>query len=136
MTAITYDSRVGTSISTSASRSKYNTAAIQNSELGTIAIIIRIKLEGIWLNTIVFTKPNRFASLAAHRYEHAFRTRPQKNSNAIMPKSVIITPEILLIHSNHRAVNFPRSKLMPLVKMHHHKIEPLKTPNTTSAAET
>src|SRR6185503_1277606 len=72
-TAITYDWRVGTSISTSPSRSRNRRAAI--GKLGAYATVISRRLEGIWVKTIVLTSPMRRASHAAPRWDRAFRRR-------------------------------------------------------------
>ena len=69
-TAITYDCRVGASISTSDSRASSRAAAI--GKLGARGTAIRNKLDGRWVNTIVFSRPIRFANHAAPRCEVAF----------------------------------------------------------------
>src|SRR5713101_5380204 len=52
-----------------------------------------------------------------------------------IPNNARMTPETLLIHSNQRGVNLPRSKLRPPVRTNHHRAEPVNTPSTTVAAE-
>src|SRR5687768_188392 len=79
-TAMTYDCRVGTSISTNASRAR-KTAAASGAD-GDAGAAIRKRLEGRCVQTIVFSKPMRRASHAATRCETAFNTRAAKNSTA------------------------------------------------------
>src|SRR5215475_12122492 len=62
-TAITYDVRVGTSICESAERT--SSSASTAARLGTNAATITQTLDGMWVNTIVLTRPKRFASRAA-----------------------------------------------------------------------
>src|SRR5579859_1309008 len=57
-----------------------------------------------------------------------------KLSNANSPNKIMMTPEALLIHRNHCAVNLSRSQLIAPVKTHHHSAEPRNTPHTTSNA--
>src|SRR2546430_287935 len=64
-TAATYDWRVGTSISTSASRHRNSTIATFNE--GANAAATRNKLGGRGVKTIVFTSPMRRATPAAAR---------------------------------------------------------------------
>src|SRR5689334_15274062 len=71
-TAAVYDWRVGTSISTRASRHNRRPAATGND--GAKGTAMRNRLEGRCVNTIVFTRPMRRASHAAPRCEVAFRT--------------------------------------------------------------
>ncbi len=61
--------------------------------------------------------------------------RLNSESKATVPKSVIIAPEILFINRSHWEFIFFRSRLMPLVRIIHHKVEPEKTPSTTTVAE-
>src|SRR6516162_6797860 len=75
-TAITYEVRVGTSICESAARMSRN--ASTTGRLGTNAAIIRHRFDGICVNTMVFTRPTRFAIRAATRYENALRMLVQK----------------------------------------------------------
>src|SRR5262249_25885298 len=75
-TAITYDVRVGTSICDSAARMSRNIST--TGRLGTNAATIRQRFDGICVNTIVFTRPIRFAIRAATRYENALRMLVQK----------------------------------------------------------
>src|ERR1044071_569959 len=87
-TAATYDCRVGTSISTSDSRSRNNTIAHRGE--GMNAAAIRNMLEGRWVKTMVLISPIRRASHAAPRCESAFNTWTVKNNRAswlsAMPK--------------------------------------------------
>src|SRR6476619_4359843 len=62
-TAITYDVRVGTSICESAARISSRASTI--ARFGTKAATIRHRLEGMCVNTMVFTRPKRLASRAA-----------------------------------------------------------------------
>src|SRR5215468_8956996 len=64
--AITYELRVGTSICESALRTK--------------GIAIRHRLDGMWVRTIVLTRPIRFAMRTATRYDTAVRIPVQKKS--------------------------------------------------------
>src|SRR5436305_5185693 len=61
--------------------------------------------------------------------------RLNSESKATIPKNVIMTPEILFIHRSHCEFIFFRSRLMPLVRMIHHNVEPENTPSTTAVAE-
>src|SRR6185312_3125698 len=62
-TAMTYDVRVGTSICDKAERSK-GSAKVSH-RFGENAAKIRKMLDGMWVNTMVFTSPIRAASQAA-----------------------------------------------------------------------
>src|SRR5689334_5686984 len=64
-TAAVYDCRVGTSISTRASRQSRSAAATGN--VGAKGTAMRKRLDGRCVNTIVFTNPMRRASQAAPR---------------------------------------------------------------------
>ena len=77
-TAITYDVRVGTSICESAAR--MSRSASTADRFGTKAARIRQILDGMCVNTIVFTSPIRFAIRAATRYENALRMLDQKKN--------------------------------------------------------
>ena len=46
-----------------------------------------------------------------------------------------MAPEILLIQSSHCGFIFFRSRLITLVRIIHHKVEPENTPSTTMVAE-
>src|SRR5437764_2076985 len=76
--AATYDCRVGTSISTKASRAKNN--KIANFADGAKGTAISSRLEGKCVKTIVFTNPIRRASHAAPRCERAFKTWTTKKT--------------------------------------------------------
>jgi hypothetical protein len=82
-TAITYDSRVGTSISTSASRARNSALAIV--PVGGAGAARRKRLDGRCVQTIVFSSPMRLASQAAARWDRAFNTRAAKNNLATAP---------------------------------------------------
>jgi hypothetical protein len=56
-------------------------------------------------------------------------------SRASIPKSVIIIPEIRLIHRSHCGVIFFLNTLIPLVRIIHQRVEPENTPSTTAVAE-
>ena len=86
-TAITYDWRVGTSISTSASRARNSAPAI--AALGDAGTAIRKRLDGRCVHTMVFNSPMRRASQAAARWDSAFRTRAAKNNTAILLKEPV-----------------------------------------------
>src|SRR4051794_39577623 len=77
-TAMTYDVRVGTSICDSAERISSNVRAIRR--FGAKAAAIRHRLDGIWVNTIVLTRPTCRASQAATGYENAARRFDQKKN--------------------------------------------------------
>src|SRR5215831_12922962 len=79
-TAATKDCRVGTSISTSASRQR--NSRIATLKVGAKGTAIRNRLEGKCVRTIVFTSPMRRASHAAPRCETALRTCTAKNTKA------------------------------------------------------
>src|SRR6266581_4360075 len=76
-TAETYDWRVGTSISTSASRHRNSTIATFNE--GANAVATKNMLEGKCVKTMVFTSPMRRANHAAPRWEAAFSKCTAKN---------------------------------------------------------
>src|SRR5215471_13065681 len=75
-TAITYELRGGTSICDSAYRA--SSSAIASGRVGIKGTRMSSRLEGKWVNTIVLTRPMRFARRAATRYEAAERTPVQK----------------------------------------------------------
>src|SRR3954454_19116807 len=75
-TAITNEVRVGTSIWARADLTSNRMRTIV--KLGENAATIRQMLEGMCVNTIVFTRPNRFARRAATGYENALSTFDQK----------------------------------------------------------
>src|SRR4051794_20488857 len=77
-TAMTYDVRVGTSICDSAARTSNSTSAI--TRLGPTAARMRQTLEGIWVNTMVFTRPKRSASRAATGNDAALSTFDAKKN--------------------------------------------------------
>jgi len=77
-TAMTYDWRVGTSISTSPSRRRNSPAA--TGKLGAKGTVARRRLDGMCVKTIVFTSPIRLASQAAAMCESAFMARAPKKS--------------------------------------------------------
>ena len=79
-TAATYDCRVGTSISTSDSRSRNNTTAHRAD--GMNAAAIKNTLEGRCVKTMVLISPIRRASHAAPRCDSAFNTCTVKNNSA------------------------------------------------------
>src|SRR3984893_2163369 len=62
-TAMTKDVRVGTSICENADRSRRSPSATGRLEVNAAAM--RQMLEGMWVNTIGFTSPNRFPRRAA-----------------------------------------------------------------------
>src|SRR6267154_1272539 len=62
-TAMTYDVRVGTSICDSRLRRSRRTTASRS--VGTKGTARRQRLDGRWVNTMVFTRPNRRAIGAA-----------------------------------------------------------------------
>src|SRR6516165_12243190 len=62
-TAITYEVRVGTSICDNAERTSNSASTIVR--FGENAATMRQMLEGIWVNTIVLTRPKRLPSRAA-----------------------------------------------------------------------
>src|SRR5262249_52807230 len=76
--ANTYDVRVGTSICESAARMSRNASTADR--FGTKAARIRQILDGMCVNTIVFTSPIHFAIRAATRYENALRMLDQKKN--------------------------------------------------------
>src|SRR5215831_5227320 len=78
-TAATKDCRVGTSISTRASRQR--NSRIATLKVGAKGTAIRNKLDGKCVKTIVFTSPMRRASHAAPRCDTALRTCTAKNTN-------------------------------------------------------
>src|SRR6267378_4258396 len=80
-TAIRYDWRVGTSISESPSRRRNSTAAI--SKLPVNGMVKVRRLEGVCVNTMVFTRPMRAASQAAPKCENAFMMRAPTKSMPI-----------------------------------------------------
>jgi len=88
--AATYDCRVGTSISTKASRAKNN--KIANFADGANGTAISSKLEGKCVNTMVLTSPIRRASHAAPRCERAFNRWTTKNT---IPRSCSDSPNRL-----------------------------------------
>jgi hypothetical protein len=51
-----------------------------------------------------------------------------------MPNPAMMQPEMRLSHGIHLELNFVRSRLMPPVRMHHHRAEPQNTPAATSVA--
>jgi hypothetical protein len=63
-----------------------------------------------------------------------FDYREGKFRRASRPKSVIIAPEVLLIQSSQRSINFSRNKLILPVNRHHQVAEPRNTPHTTRSA--
>ena len=77
---MTYDWRVGTSISTSASRARNSAAAV--AAVGAAGASIRNTLEGRCVNTIVFRSPMRLAIHAAARCETTFSSRAVKKRPA------------------------------------------------------
>jgi hypothetical protein len=81
---------VGASICTRKARTSQQSTAIQTS--GKKGIATRRRLEGMCVNTMVFTKPIRLASLAATHKETAVSTWEAKNSRPSscgwMPKRV------------------------------------------------
>ncbi|TPW01378.1 MAG: hypothetical protein FD124_3724, partial [Alphaproteobacteria bacterium] len=79
--AMTYDWRVGTSISTRPSRSRNRIAAM--AKVGASGTVSSNRLDGMWVNTMVFTSPMRAASQAAPRCDTAFISRAPKNSRPI-----------------------------------------------------
>src|SRR6185503_252554 len=85
-TAMTYDWRVGTSISTSASRARNSTAA--SAALLDAGAAISSRLDGRCVHTIVFNRPIRRASQAATTCDNAFNTRAAKNSSARVASDV------------------------------------------------
>jgi len=54
---------------------------------------------------------------------------------AIRPNPPIIMPEILFTQRNLWGVNLVRNRLTPLLKINHHRAEPISTPKTNTAAE-
>src|SRR5919108_3748325 len=79
-TAMTYDWRVGTSISTSASLARNNAAA--RDSVGAVGASMSSMLDGKCVNTIVLTRPMRRAIQAAARCDTTLSTRAAKNSHA------------------------------------------------------
>src|SRR5262249_36766975 len=69
-TAATYDCRVGTSISTRASRRRNKATAHRAEDTNEAAI--RKRLDGRCVNTMVLIKPKCLANQAAPRWESAF----------------------------------------------------------------
>ena len=61
--------------------------------------------------------------------------RLNRERRAIIPNMVIMKPEILFIQRSHCAFILCRSRLMHVVRIIHHSVEPVKTPSTTPAAE-
>ena len=59
--------------------------------IGAIATVASSRLEGMWVNTIVFTSPIRFASHAAPRCDTAFASRATKKSP---PTAAAPTPNL------------------------------------------
>src|SRR5436309_15912885 len=80
-TAITYDVRVGTSICDSAARISSSVSTIVR--FGATAATMRQRLDGICVNTIVFTRPKRLASHAATGKENAARVLDQKKNTLV-----------------------------------------------------
>src|SRR4029453_2254556 len=80
--AITYELRVGTSICDSALRT--NSSAITQPSSGTNGIAIRHRLEGMWVKTIVLTRP----------VGRAIRTAARNDSAASTPVQKKITPTV------------------------------------------
>src|SRR5258708_36827095 len=96
-TAITYEERVGTSICDSAARTSSKARA--TSRLGATAARIRQTLDGICVNTIVFTSPMRRDSQAATGNENAARTPDQKKYT---PAAASDKPNLLNSHNARR----------------------------------
>src|SRR5262249_38508056 len=69
------------------SRSRNSTAA--TGKVGANATVTSRRLEGMWVKTIVFTRPIRFASHAAPRCDAAFARRAPKKSAPTTPS---VTP--------------------------------------------
>src|SRR5919108_5302686 len=76
-TAMVYDWLVGASIWTKKARTSQKSTASQAS--GRKGMAIKRRLEGMCVNTIVFTRPIRLASLAATHRETAVSTLDPKN---------------------------------------------------------
>src|SRR6266487_1009979 len=115
---------------------------------GSLLITSRCAIRGIFnhiqLQSIVSLKHNPLLKQSIHyspqlRYvlhEVAnYYVRLNSISKESTPKRVIMAPEILLIHRSHCGVIFFRSRLIPLVRIIHHKVEPENTPSTTVVAE-
>lgn len=93
-TAITYEERVGTSICESAARTRSSPSAA--SRLGAMAARIRHTLEGMCVNTMVFTRPICRESQAATGNEKA-ASRPDQKKNK--PAADSDRPNLLNSHS-------------------------------------
>src|SRR6185437_13824635 len=82
-TAMTYDERVGTSISDNRLRNTRQATASGN--VGAHAARIRKTLDGRCVNTIVLTKPKRAASRAVTKYENAAHRPVTKKITPAVP---------------------------------------------------